>query len=839
MYHVPINDNNNLHMKKLYTLLFIVFFSIISNAQITGKITDKSNETLPFVNVYIDDTYNGTTSNEEGNYSVNITNTGNYTIVFQYLGYKTIKKEVNILKLPYKLDITLVEDAFVLGEVEISSKENPANRIIRSAIKSRKGNQLKMANFTSDFYSRSIFRIKGAPKKIMGQDIGDLGGGLDSTRSGVFYLSETISKITKSPSRFKEKIIAAKVSGDDSGISFNRASEVNFSFYDNTVNLGDKIISPIATNAFNYYRYKLVNSFYEGEHLVNKIKVSPKRTTDNAFNGFLYVVEDSWQIFGLEVAVSGKQIQQPVIDSLKLKQNYSYSSKNKLWSLFSQSIDFKAGMFGFNMNGRVTAVYSNYNFQPDFAKKTFTREVLSFEDNANKKDSLFWNKLRPVPLTLEETKDYKLKDSIKVVRKSKKYLDSVDLKQNKFKVTNILFGYTYENTYKKWDLNVGSPLFNSMFNTVQGWHTNMKITFSKRYVEDSLTDTGRKQKFWVNSIIDYGFSDEQFRLSGSVGYRFNNKTRPQIVVSGGRKITQFNASKPISNIVNAVSSLFFERNYAKFYDKTFAKVAYSNEILNGVRLNTSMSYEDRKPVFNTTSYVTLNRDDVVYSSNNPLDKNDFTNGAIDEHQIYKFKLGARINFGQEYISYPDSKQALFNFKYPMLTLNYTKGFSASDSKYNFDLVQANLYQHFDIGSKGNFAYNFTAGKFINKDELSFADYKHFNGNQTHVKLNQGYTGYYYLLPYYDLSTDQEFASLNVQHQFNGYLLRKIPLLNKLQWKAVVGAKTLLTTDNKPYSEVSIGFDNIGFGKFRFLRVDYVRSYYNGESTDGVVFGIGF
>ena len=819
-------------MKHIYLFLIITIFSIKINAQITGNVVDKSNEPLPFVNVYIDDTYNGTTTNDEGNYVIKIKKTGNYTVVFQYLGYKTIKKEISISKLPFKLNAILQEDALSLSVVEISSKDNPANRIIRNAIKNRKALKLKMASFTADFYSRGIFRIKGAPKKILGQEVGDLGGGLDSTRSGVFYLSETISKITKSPTKFKEKIIASKVSGEDNGISFNKASDVNFSFYDNTVDLGDKIISPIANNAFGYYRYKLVNSFYEGEYLINKIKVSPKQKTDNAFNGFIYIVEDSWQIFGLDVSVSGKQIQQPVIDSLKLKQNYSYSTKNKIWSLFSQSIDFKAGMFGFNMDGRVTAVYSNYDFQPNFSKQTFTNEVLSFEDNATKKDTLFWNKLRPVPLTFEEVKDYKLKDSIKVIRKSKKYLDSVDIKNNKFKITNLLFGYNYKNSHKDWNLNIGSPIFNAMFNTVQGWHTNMDVTFSKRYKE-------KQQRFWVNSVIDYGFSDEQLRLSGKISYRFNNKNRPTISVSGGRKITQFNESKPISSIINGLSTLFFERNYAKYYDKTFAKINYSNEVLNGIRLNSSLTYEDRNPVFNTTNYVTLNRDDVVYSSNNPLDGNDYTNAAIDEHQIYKFSLGTNIVFGQEFITYPDGKQNLYNYKYPILSLNYTKGFAASDSNKNYDVVEAKLYQHFDIANKGTFAYNLMAGKFLNTDELSFADYKHFNGNQTHVNLNGTYTGSFNLLPYYDFSTDKEYAQLNAQHYFNGYLLRKIPVLNKLQFKTVIGAKSLFTTARKPYTEFSVGLDNIGFGKFRFLRVDYVRSYYNGVMKDGFMFGLAF
>ena len=819
-------------MKHFYFLFSILFLATITNAQIKGTVTDSNNETLAFVNVFIADTYIGTTTNEEGDYNVKLSKKGTYNVVFQYLGYKTVKKEITIDKFPYLLNVSLTEDAVSLNTVKISSKDNPANKIIRNAINNRKNVKEKLNNFTADFYSRGLFRVKDAPKKILGQDLGDLGGGLDSTRTGVIYLSETISKITKSPSKFKEKIIASKVSGEDNGFSFNQASDVNYSFYNNTVDLGDKIISPIASSAFLYYRFKLVNTFYEEEHLINKIKVTPKRKTDNAFNGFIYIVEDTWQIFGVDFSISGKQIQQPVIDSLKLKQNYSYSNKNKLWSLFSQSIDFKAGMFGFNMNGRFTAVYNNYNFQPNFNKKTFTNEVLSFEDNAAKKDSLFWKKLRPVPLTVEEIKDYKLKDSVKVIRKSKKYLDSIDHKGNKFKVTDLLFGYNYRNSYKKWNLNIGSPLFNSMFNTVQGWHSNTDIVFYKNYKE-------KNQRLWVRSLVDYGLSDEQLRLSGKMTYQFNNISRPYLSVSGGRKMMQFNPSEPISPIVNALSSILFEDNYAKYYDKTFAEISYSKEVKNGIRLSSSMAFEDRKSVFNTTDYTIINHDDKDYISNNPLDKTDYINGAIDSHKIYKFNLGARISFAQEYISHPDKKYNLYNGKYPTISLNYTKGFASSDDKYNYDLVKASLHHSFDVSNKGRFTYNINAGKFLNTDELSFVDYAHFSGNQTHTNLNGSYTNSFNLLPYYDFSTNKEYAQIHAQHNFDGYLLRKIPLLNKLQFKTIIGAKSLFTTNNKPYTELSVGLSNIGFGKARFLRIDYVQSYFNGKMSDGFMFGVSF
>lgn len=42
---------------------------------------------------------------------------------------------------------------------------------------------------------------------------------------------------------------------------------------------------------------------------------------------------------------------------------------------------------------------------------------------------------------------------------------------------------------------------------------------------------------------------------------------------------------------------------------------------------------------------------------------------------------------------------------------------------------------------------------------------------------------------------------------------------------------------KPYSEFTIGLYNLGFGKFKFFRFDYVRSYQSGFKGDGVVFGL--
>ena len=58
------------NMIKKVLFLFACSISLFSFSQITGNVTGSSNETLAFVNIYIENTYKGTTSNEDGNYEL-------------------------------------------------------------------------------------------------------------------------------------------------------------------------------------------------------------------------------------------------------------------------------------------------------------------------------------------------------------------------------------------------------------------------------------------------------------------------------------------------------------------------------------------------------------------------------------------------------------------------------------------------------------------------------------------------------------------------------------------------------------------------------------------------
>jgi hypothetical protein len=369
------------------------------------------------------------------------------------------------------------------------------------------------------------------------------------------------------------------------------------------------------------------------------------------------------------------------------------------------------------------------------------------------------------------------------------------------------------------------------FNTVQGFNAKVNFNFRKNYDEF-------RRYLSSEASLNYGIDDKRLRATASITYKFNNISRPFVTLSGGVTTAQFNSSDPISPLINSVSTLFFEDNYMKLYDKSFAQLAYAQEWFNGFRFISNLSYERRNPLFNTTNYTIINEKGDVYTSNNPLDETSDESSFI-EHHIVKLNVGMRIRFGQKYFSYPNSKFNVGNPKYPRLYLGYEKGMAATRSDYNFDQIKLRLSQNFDVGNKGHFQYNLRAGKFFNANEIAFMDYQHFNGNQTRIGASGSYTNVFNNLPYYALSTNRSYLEFHAEHDFKGYILGKIPLLNALNYNLVIGSHMLSTEGRNPYHEFTIGIDNIGFKKFRFLRLDYVRSYQSGFMGDAIIFGLKF
>ena len=95
---------------------------------ISGTVKDaKTGEQLIGATIYVKELKTGTVSNVYGFYSLSL-NSGNYTLIYSFLGYESIEKTIN-LKTNYTINIELSPVQQSLKEVEIIEKRNNENVI--------------------------------------------------------------------------------------------------------------------------------------------------------------------------------------------------------------------------------------------------------------------------------------------------------------------------------------------------------------------------------------------------------------------------------------------------------------------------------------------------------------------------------------------------------------------------------------------------------------------------------------------------------------------------------------------------------------------------------------
>jgi hypothetical protein len=815
-------------MKKFCTLL-IYIFSLTLSAQtytLSGKISDSKKNALPFASVVIKGTTTGTNSNADGFYNIKL-QPGTYEVIFQYIGYKKESKTVT-LNADTKLDVTLADDSYQLKEVTVTLGEDPAYAVIRQAIKKRKYYLNQVNSYTCKAYIKSLQRLKEV-SKAMTKLISVSGEKFDSSMLGVIYLSESESKYHfRKPDDEKEIMFSSKVSGNNRGFSFNQLSDMKFNFYENLVTidgLSDRpFISPINENAFLSYRYHLLGTSFEDGKMINKIEVLPKRKTDPCFHGIIYIQENTWRIHSLDMYLT-KDAKIDFVDTLHVKQLHAPIIGDSIWMPINLNFSFRFKFLGIGGSGYDNAVLSEYEINPTFPKKFFKNEVLKVEDAANKKDTSYWKENRPIPLTKEEVIDYRRKDSIAKRKDSRQYKDSIDHKANRFKLGALLLGYRYQNTFKKTSFSTTGFLNGGIqYNTVEGINSSIKLNYEKDY-EDF-----RRQE--ITGSARYGFSN--YLWGGKLGWTYFQKPEKfqRFGVNLQSMVEQFNASNPISPLINSAYTLLGNDNYMKLYKKTAVQVNYRRELINGLILYANAEYAERDALQNTAYNLWIDDKSKLFTSNNPQNPAS-DNTAFKTNNALTLDVAFRIRFKEKYYTLPHRK-IITGSKYPRINIGYTKAIPVLNATANYDLVKITVEDDIKLGLFGTFAYHAKAGYFINNSVMYFMDYKHFNGNQT-ILANSNYLDAFKLLPYYTYSTNKEYIELHAEHHFNGFIFNKIPLLKKTKIQEVIGGHALFNDKLNNYYEVNFGLENI----FKVIRFDYVLAYgINGKVSNGFLIGLG-
>ncbi|MDZ7880868.1 MAG: DUF5686 and carboxypeptidase regulatory-like domain-containing protein [Saprospiraceae bacterium] len=820
--------------KSFFTCLF-ASFSIIVHAQLTGTISNAKGEILPFANVYLEGTTRGTTANTEGGYFFDLAD-GTYSIVFQSIGYT---KKVQSIKVAGKTRHDIVLDA---AEVELSevvvkaNAEDPAYPIVRKAIENRSYFLKQVKSFSCDVYIKGVQRIADAPKKIMGQDLGDMNGTLDTTtRSGIIYLAETVSKLHVSGKNKKEELITSKVSGNDNGFGFNRATLFDFNLYENFNNdLPRKIMSPIAENALNNYRYKLVSSSRVDEQTVYKIEVIPIRKEDPTWAGHIHIVDNQWNLYATDVYVTGRSLQQEIVDTVWLQQSFIKLNKD-VWRVFNQRLDFKFKLLSLKFKGFFNGVFSNYALNPSFPNQFFGDELFTAINATKTNDLKQWETIRPIPLTAEEIRDYKKKDSVQVVHQSKPYIDSMMRRANRFKPINLLTGYDYRNDYKSTHIGFGSVLSAVNFNAIQGLNLTLPFNYSKDFKDSLFAPT--RSTFKMTPSVNYSFAAQKWRGEFNGDYLFNRFTYDKLTVNFGKKVQQFNPSNIITRYWAMEQALYEKRHIYFVYDRIFANMAYQRDITNGLWAKIGFEVAQRAPLSISTQY-SFKKKGEIFNNNNPIfPRTEPSNLARGEIITADFTMSWTPHV--KYTTYP---YARFNEepRFPVAKVYLKHAFGNSiNGRADFTKMELSIEQSsLPIGLLGYSEIRAEYGSFLRKNRLIYADYQHFNGHDFNIAGPLHYMRGFFQLPYYAYSTTNNYVMAHGQHHFEGFLLGKLPLIRRLGFKEVVRVAYLNTPDLGNYAEAGIGIDNIGYGLFRLFRVDCSWQYINGKVNKTPKFMLG-
>ncbi|WP_040625748.1 DUF5686 and carboxypeptidase regulatory-like domain-containing protein [Mucilaginibacter paludis] len=792
-----------------YLILFFAVLSLHAAGQqviLSGKITDSQGNPIAFASLYIQGTTIGTSANEYGQYQIRL-KPGKYGIDFRSVGFKQQTEQVELVADSFAHNVELTYEDYQLKQTAGQGEEDPAFEIIRNVIKKRQYHLTEINQYACDVYIRGIQKLISAPKGRLIRGVAhELQLNLDN--NSILYMSESESRFNfQQPNNFKEVMMSSKVTGNYNAFDFNRAAKLQLNFYRNMLDIEGLnprgFVSPIADNAMKYYTYKLLGSTVESGQVIDKIQVIPLDDRDPIFKGNIYIMENDWRVYKAHLYVTNRS-NLNFVDTLNINQQYIPVNDGK-WQPASVSFTYSGNVLGFRYKGYILGNYSNYDLAPQFPPHYFNGETMLITQQTTKKDSVYWRKKRPVPLTPQEQQNYNLKDSILKKHETAAYLDSTERANNKFSPASYaFFGDTVKHRYKNEVLTL-NPLYETIiYNTVEGWAVDLKPTYTKKF--------GFGRQYTISPEVRYGFENKIFSINTGFNYAYDPTNQGVFYGRVGTGIVDLNSEGSVGIFLNGLSSLFFKDNFLKLYRSKYLMAGMQREVARGLLLDGSMEYARRNALQNTSNRTVWKFPNKEYTSNNPLNSNLNAPLLFPESNALTFKISAIYTFDEEYTTRPEGR-VYDQSKYPKIRLSYRKGIKnwlGSDVDYDYADIQV-FHNHINLGMYGYSSFLITAGNFFNDKAVSYPDYKWFKGNQG-ITFTPGISQYHFL-PYYTYSP-ASFFEAHYEHNFSGFLFNKIPGLRKLKLEEIVGGNYLTQKLNPAYTEFYIGVQRF------FFRFDY-------------------
>lgn len=820
-------------MKKAVLIITLFLTGLLfSQTKVKGIVIDEKGEPVAFCNVIFKNSTKGTTTDENGEFYLSSKKT--YTeLAISFMGFET--KIIPLKAVNYDLKITLKEEGsnlktVVLYSGKVARKGNPAIALLKKIWAKKRKNGIHMFDYYEyDKYEKVEFDMNNIDEGFKNQKIFK---GMEfifdkidtSAVTGKtylpFFINESRYKISgknKFPSQIREELVANKNSGTKNNQNVNEFLKqlyADYNVYDNFIRLFDKVFtSPLSKVGPYTYNYVLTDSAFIDNKWCYNVTFYPRRKSELTFKGDFWVNDTTFAVKKIQMHAS-KSANINWIKEIYLEQDFTVLNdsvfllkRDHMMSDFSLSKkDNKKGIYG-----RRTTVYDNYKFDIPKDKVFYNkRSKADYDINVYTKSDDYWKKNRLEKLSDKEVGIYELIDTLQSNKKFKRL----------YSITEILAsGY-----WKFMPVFDFGPVLSTIGrNDVEG----LRLRFGGRsYIKES-------DRLRIEGYGAYGFKDQKFKYGISGKFLADRKSRLVISVGNRNDVEQSGVSLTSSNNILdrsfASSALFARDENYKLTRLNISNLGVEINPIKNLSFRVGATYKDIKSAAPDRFNIDFFNDDGNVQSSFKQTEFDF---------VVKYTPGRKIGgFGV--------KQQVHNKgRFPVFYLSYTKGVKGLwNSEFDFDKLQFYYKQRFQIGGLGKLKYTVELGKTFKSVPLSLLDV--VPGNQSPLRVARTFD----LLDYYEFVSDK-YASLHLEHNFNGRLFSRVPLLRKLNLREIIGARGVIgsvTDENiarntstlvyqapeQMYWEYHAGVGNI----LKLIRIDFVFRGSHRDLPGATNFGI--
>ena len=795
---------------KRYFLLLSLFLTLAAAAQTTkvkGSVRDaETGEPIPFASVYFDGTVIGISSDLDGNFSLETRSRDISTLTAHLIGYEsqtvTVSKgsfsEVNFL---LNKDMRQLQAALV----------KPDDRYLRSILdridRARAKHDPELAEaWQTRLYSKIELDATHAEDLIDKTFLKNtLGFVLDyrdtSAVTGTSYIpimiSETIARKYHAlePAVDKEIIEGSRISGleqDNILRQFSGSYLLKTNFYRNQISVFNlDLPSPASAAGHPFYNYFLVDSLQVDGRKTYTLRFHPKRlVTSPVLDGEMNIDAEDFAIRSVHASLASKSNVNWIrhinvdIENQRLEDGKWFGKEERLFIDFSISVSDKSKVVSFL--GNRTIVYSDSSFGPfpDMEGLSTGDRVQVAE--APEKDAAYWETERPIELTDREQGIFRMTDELKGTSAFKWT----------YGISNMLITGFAES--KKLGIGYGPWARTVTFNDVEGLRLQAGLRTTKEFSE----------KVRLRGALGYGFKDREFKGDASVEVMFDRAKTRKLTVYAFKGFEQLGRGSGVLTEQNIFNSLLAKGGFNKQSMMFKASALYQHEF---------------SPNFNAileAQHLRLYGNDIV-----PLIRPDGT--AADSFSVNQIHWTGRFSWEERVTRGFFDKVYIFT-RYPVVTVDLVaglKGITPEDC--SFYRGELTMDWRVPAGAVGFGRLHLNGGAILGS--VPYPLLKLHEGNQTYFMDRSAFS----CMNYYEFASDRWVTGF-YEHNLNGFLLGKIPLVRRLDLREVFTVRAAWGTISdqnrqnapyrlldgmgsldRPYVEAGVGIANI----FRILRID--------------------